>query len=552
MTQDILIPDIGAFSGVTIVEIPVKPGDRVAIDDPILLLETDKATMDIPSPVAGIVAEVLVSVGDKVSRGDVVMRMRVAEIAPKGQGKPADADDHADLVVIGAGPGGYTAAFRAADLGRSVTLIDARDPLGGVCLNVGCIPSKVLLHAVGLMRQVADAASHGISFGQPQLDLAQLRGFKDDVVARLTGGLAGLARKRKVRVIRGRARFSGPHALAIQTAEGLRALTFDQAIIAAGSSPARLPFLPDDPRIIDSTGALALNEIPGRMLVIGGGIIGLEMAQVYHGLGAQIDIVEMAGQIIPGADPDILAPLARQIKATYAAVMTDARVTGVKAGSSLRVTIARQGEVLTREYDRILVAVGRTPNGANIAADAAGISIEGPGFIAVDAQMRTGRPHIFAIGDIVGQPMLAHKATHEGKIAAEAACGEPAAFEPAAIPAVCYTDPEIAWCGLTEAQARAAGIAVGVGRFPWLASGRSLTLGRNDGLTKLLFDPDSGRVLGGAITGPGAGELIAEIVLAMEMGANAEDLALSIHAHPTLSETAAFAAEDYLGVLTDL
>lgn len=472
MIKDILIPDIGDFASMAIVEIPVQPGDRVAPDDPILMLESDKATMDIPSPVAGMVVELLVAVGDKVSRGDPVMRVELADTAPADASAPVSQpslpEDHADLVVIGAGPGGYTAAFRAADLGRDVTLIDARDTLGGVCLNVGCIPSKVLLHAAGLRRQVAEAAAHGISFGEARVDPGALRGFKDGVVGRLTAGLSGLARKRKIRVIQGRATFSGPHMLTIEHAGQTRALSFDQAIIAAGSSPVRLPFLPDDPRIIDSTGALELTDIPKRMLIVGGGIIGLEMAEVYHALGTRIDIVEMADQIIPGADRDIVTPLQRQIEAAYGAVITGAKVTAVEAGDDLIATIEKDGNAQQRAYDRILIAVGRTPNGAAIGGDAAGLVLEGPGFVPVDAQMRTSQPHIFAIGDIVGQPMLAHKAAHEGKVAAEVACGEAAAFEPACIPAIAYTDPEIAWCGLTETQARATGIACRVGRFPWL------------------------------------------------------------------------------------
>ncbi|GMG82380.1 dihydrolipoyl dehydrogenase [Paralimibaculum aggregatum] len=576
MLTDVTIPDIGDFSDVPVIEIAVAPGDRVAVDTPILMLESDKATLDIPAPVAGVVAELLVAIGDRVSAGSLVMRIETesAAAAPAAAAPAATAPDaaapaaapavtapaaavsgqagsRASLVVIGAGPGGYTAAFRAADLGREVVLIDPRESLGRVCLNVGCIPSKALLHMAKLRGDVEEAAGHGMGFGAPAIDLDALRGFKDGVVARLTGGLAGLARRRKVRVIRGTARFTGPNSLAIEGPEP-QALGFEQAIVAVGSEPVRLPFLPEDPRIVDSTGALALPDIPERLLVVGGGIIGLEMAQVYHALGSRIEIVELADQIIPGADRDLVAPLAKRIASLYGAVRTRTRLTAVTAGPRLTASFEGPEGAGTGAYDRILVAVGRVPNGARVAPEAAGIALDGAGFIPVDAQMRTAQPHVFAIGDVVGQPMLAHKAVHEAKVAAEAACGHRVAFEPAGIPSVAYTDPEVAWVGLTETLARERGIAVQKGVFPWAASGRSLSLGRSEGLTKLVFDPETGKLLGAGIVGPGAGELIAEAALAVEMGADAEDIGRTIHPHPTLSETLAFAAEAHAGTLTDL
>ncbi|RJL05896.1 dihydrolipoyl dehydrogenase [Paracoccus siganidrum] len=556
MIKDITIPDIGDFKDVAIVEISVKPGDRIAAEDTILMLESDKATMDIPAPVAGTVTELLVAEGDRVSAGTPVMRVETEAqtTAPSpAPAAPATAsEDHADLLVIGAGPGGYTAAFRAADLGRKVVLIDTRPTLGGVCLNVGCIPSKALLHVAKLIDDAAEGAAHGVSFGAPQIDLDAIRGWKDQVVGKLTGGLSGLARRRKVQTVQGTARFTGPHEVEVATPDGTRRIRFDQAIIAAGSSPVRLPFLPDDPRIIDSTGALDLAQVPQRLLVLGGGIIGLEMAQVYHALGSRITIAERLDQIIPGADKDVVKPLMARISARYEAVHLETSVTAVQAGKALTVSFEGKAGSWQAEYDAILVAVGRRPNGALLGAEAAGVTVTDQGFIPVDAQMRTGQPHIFAIGDVVGQPMLAHKATHEAKVAAETACGHKAAFDPVAIPSGAYTDPEIAWAGLTETQARAEGRKLRVERFPWAASGRALSMGRAEGLTKMLFDPDTGRVLGAAITGPNAGELLAEAVLAIEMAADAADLALTIHPHPTLSETLGFAAEAFEGTLTDL
>ncbi len=455
-----------------------------------------------------------------------------------------------ELLVIGAGPGGYTAAFRAADLGRRVVLVDPRATLGGVCLNVGCIPSKALLHVAKVIEDTAEASAHGIGFGAPQIDLAAVRQWKAGVVGKLTGGLAALAKRRKVTVVQGTARFTGPQEVAVDIPEGPRRIGFQQAIIATGSSPVMLPFLPDDPRIIDSTGALDLADVPPRLLVLGGGIIGLEMAQVYHALGSQVAIAERLPQIIPGADPDVVKPLMTRIAARYA-VHLETSVTAVEAGDDLTVTF--EGATLWQaDFDRILVAVGRRPNGAAVDPGAAGVDVTEQGFIPVDAQMRTNQPHIFAIGDVVGQPMLAHKATHEAKVAAEVACGMKAAFDPRAIPSVAYTDPEVAWCGLTETTAAQQGRKVKTARFPWAASGRALSMGRGEGLTKLVLDPDTGRVLGAGITGPGAGELIAEAVLAIEMGAEAADLALTIHPHPTLSETLGLAAEAHEGTLTDL
>lgn len=549
MIKDIPLPAIGDFTDVPVVEILVAPGDTIAENDSILVLESDKATLDVPSPVSGIVREVLVSLGAKVSAGAIILRIETETVAAP---PPAADADHSPLVVIGAGPGGYTAAFRAADLGREVTLIDPRATLGGVCLNVGCIPSKSLLHIAKVIDEAEAARDHGLGFAAPEIDLGKIRAFKDGVVGRLTSGLEGLARRRKVRVIRGTARFTGPNRLSIDTEAGPQSLGFDQAIIAVGSEPVRLPFLPDDPRIIDSTGALDLAEVPTRMLVIGGGIIGLEMAQIYHALGAGIEIVEATGQIIPGADKDIVAPLTRRLREKGIVIHTDTRVTAVTAGAQLEARFTGPKGDFSDSYDRILVAVGRRPNGDRIGAEQAGIAVSPQGFLAVDTQMRTSQPHIFAIGDVVGQPMLAHKATHEAKVAAEAACGETVAFEAGCIPSVAYTDPEIAWVGLTEAQAKQDGIRVGKASFPWMASGRALSMGRAEGLTKLLFDPDSGRVLGGAITGANAGDLIAEVALAIEMRADAHDIALTIHPHPTLSETVAFAAEAHLGTLTDL
>jgi dihydrolipoamide dehydrogenase len=460
-----------------------------------------------------------------------------------------------EVLVLGAGPGGYTAAFRAADLGKKVVLVDREPALGGVCLNVGCIPSKALLHAARVIAETREMSENGVTFGPPSIDLDRLRAWKDGVVGRLTGGLATLARQRKVTTVRGYGRFTSPHELAVELAEGgAVSVGFEHAIIAAGSEAITLPFIPaSDPRVIDSTGALEVEEVPGRLLVIGGGIIGLEMATVYHELGAQITVVELLDQLIPGADRDVVAPLAKRVSRQYENVFLRTRVTGVEARpEGLVVTFDGAKAPATDTFDRILVAVGRRPNGSLIGAERAGVTVDPAGFIPVSKQLRTSVPHIFAIGDVVGQPMLAHKAMHEAKVAAEVIAGKNSFFDARAIPSVAYTDPEVAWAGVTENEARAAGVAYGKGVFPWAASGRSLTLGRSEGMTKVLFDEASGRIIGCGITGPSAGDLISEAVLAIEMGADAADIGLTIHPHPTLSETVAMAAEAFEGTITDL
>jgi dihydrolipoamide dehydrogenase len=461
---------------------------------------------------------------------------------------------HAEVLVLGAGPGGYTAAFRAADLGKQVILVDRGPTLGGVCLNVGCIPSKALLHAAKVIAETREMSSHGLRFGDPQVDLDALRGWKDGVVGRLTGGLAGLARQRKVTTVRGTGRFVSTGQVEVDTGDGTKAIGFEQAIIAAGSEPVRLPFIPhDDPRVIDSTGALEIRSVPRRLLVIGGGIIGLEMATVYHELGARITVVELMDQLIPGADKDLVSPLAKRIRSRYDNVFLKTKVSAVEAGGDgLRVSFEGPAAPASDVFDQVLVAVGRVPSGRLIGAENAGVVVDDRGYIPADKQQRTNVPHIFAIGDVIGQPMLAHKATHEGKVAAEVAAGRPSYFDAKVIPSVAYTDPEVAWAGVTEGAARAAGVKYGKGTFPWAASGRSLSLARDEGLTKLLFDEATGRVIGAGITGPYAGELIAEIAHAIEMGADAADLALTIHPHPTLSETVGLAAEAFEGTITDL
>ena len=459
------------------------------------------------------------------------------------------------MLVLGAGPGGYTAAFRAADLGKKVVLVDRWPALGGVCLNVGCIPSKALLHAARVIAETKEMSEHGIAFGAPAIDLDKLRTWKDGVVGRLTGGLAGLARQRKVTTIRGYGRFTSPHQLQVELAEGgVTTVDFEQAIIAAGSEPLTLPFIPQsDPRVVDSTGALELGGVPQRLLILGGGIIGLEMATVYHELGAKVTIAELMDQLIPGADKDLISPLAKRVTRLYENVYLKTKVTNVEARpEGLVVSFDGPKAPATDTFDRMLVAVGRSPNGKLIGAEKAGVRVDDRGFIAVDKQLRTNVPHIFAIGDVIGQPMLAHKAMHEGKVAAEVAAGKNSFFDARAIPSVAYTDPEVAWAGVTENEARAAGVKYGKGVFPWAASGRSLTLGRSEGMTKLLFDEATGRVIGCGIVGPNAGDLIAEAVLAIEMGADAADIGLTIHPHPTLSETVALAAEAFEGTITDL
>jgi len=574
--MDIKLPDIGDFKDVPVVSILVAVGDTVAKEDPLIELESDKATMEVPSPAAGVVKEIRVAEGDTVSEGDLIMVFEGAaagagDTAPKPAAEaPAAApqavaatgtasgagDVHAEVVVLGSGPGGYTAAFRAADLGKKVVLIEKYPTLGGVCLNVGCIPSKALLHVAKVITEAEEMGSHGISFAKPKIDLDELRSFKDGVVSQLTGGLDGLSKGRKVQVVSGMGRFTGPNMIEVEADDGKTStVSFDQCIIAAGSEPVTLPFIPhDDPRVIDSTGALELRDIPKRMLVLGGGIIGLEMACVYDALGTKVTIVELMDQIIPGADKDIVKPLHTRIKGRYENILLKTRVTAMEAlKGGLKVTFEDdKGESSTDTFDRVLVAVGRKPNGKLINAEAAGVAVDERGFIAVDHQQRTGQAHIFAIGDVVGQPMLAHKAVHEGKVAAEVASGHKRAFDAKVIPSVAYTDPEVAWVGLTETEAKAKGVAFEKGVFPWAASGRSLSNGRSEGLTKLLFDPEDQRVIGAAIVGTNAGDLIAEVALAIEMGADAIDLGHTIHPHPTLSETVNFAAEMFEGTITDL
>ncbi len=575
--MDIKVPDIGDFKDVPVVTVLVSVGDTVAEEDALIELESDKATMEVPSSGAGKVKEIKVKEGDRVSEGDVIVVLEGAsgdsggpdsgdsegkseEKAPAKEAPKAveasgtatgPGDVHAEVVVLGSGPGGYTAAFRAADLGKSVVLIEKYDSLGGVCLNVGCIPSKALLHMAKVITEAEETAHHGLKFGKPEIDLDALRGFKNEVVGKLTGGLDGLAKQRKVKVVKGFGKFTGPNIIDVEGTS----VSFDQCIIAAGSEPVALPFIPhDDPRVIDSTGALELADIPKRMLVLGGGIIGLEMACVYDALGSKITVVELMDQIIPGADKDVVKPLMQRIKGRYENIFLKTKVTGVEAkDDGLHVTFEdEKGESFSDTFDKVLVSVGRRPNGKKIDADKAGVAVDDRGFIAVDSQQRTGVSHIFAIGDVVGQPMLAHKAVHEGKVAAEVCAGEKRHFDALVIPSVAYTDPEVAWVGLTETQAKEQGIKVEKGVFPWAASGRSLSLGRSEGMTKLLFDPEDQRVVGGCIVGPSAGDLIAEVALAIEMGADAVDLGHTIHPHPTLSETVNFAAEMFEGTITDL
>ncbi len=556
---DITVPDLGNFADVPVIDVLVAVGDTIAVETPLVTLETEKAAMDVPSVAAGKVLEILVRKGDRVSKGSLLARIEGVKIetAARASPEPSNAavafDQEADLVVLGAGPGGYSAAFRAADLGLKVTLIERAPVLGGACLNVGCIPSKALLHAARVLDEAQSMAAHGISFGAPHIDLDKLRSWKDSVIAKLTGGLKQLARQRRVEVVQGVGRFVDPYVIEVAQAGKALRLKFRQCIIAVGSEPVSLPFLPQDPRIIDSTGALELRDIPGRMLVVGGGIIGLEMACVYAALGSKVSVVELTSQLMPGADIDLVRPLEKRIRKQYQQILLGVKVTAVTADKAgLHVSFEGAGAPTRETYDRVLVAVGRRPNGHLIGAEAAGLALDERGFIAVDKQQRTHVPHIFAIGDVVGQPMLAHKATHEGKVAAEVAAGQKSYFDARVIPSVAYTDPELAWVGLTENDASAQGIAIEKGQFPWAASGRSLAMGRDDGFTKLLFDPRTHRVLGGGIVGPNAGELVAEIALAIENGLDAADIGRTIHPHPTLSESVAMAAEAFEGTLTDL
>jgi dihydrolipoamide dehydrogenase len=573
---ELKVPDLGDFADVEVIEVLVSTGDEVAVEDGLVTLETDKASMDVPASHAGKIVSVDVKVGDTVSMGDVVatieatgkteqtepeepgedwsvrtQRMTPEEIqvatgaAPKG-----DANHSAQLVVIGSGPGGYTAAFRAADLGLDVILVEKDPYLGGVCLNVGCIPSKALLHAAKVIDDAAAMADHGVVFGSPTIEAEKLVDWKNSVVGRLTGGLAQLAKQRKVRVITAYAKFQSANRLELDNGE---TVAFEKCIIAAGSEPFMLPDLPDDPRIVDSTGALELHPLPKSLLVVGGGIIGLEMACVYAALGVEVSVVELLDSLMPGTDKDLLRPFLKVVKPRYEKIMTSTKVTGMSArDAGIEVTFEGKDVPEKSVYERVLVAIGRRANGDKLDAAKAGVDVDERGIIAVDKQMRTNVPHIFAIGDLAGGPMLAHKATHEAKVAAEVAAGEKSYFDARGIPSVAYTDPEVAWVGLTETEAKEQGIDYSVAKIPWAASGRALSLGRDEGFTKLLFDKKTDRVLGGAIVGPSAGDLIAEIGLAIEMGADATDIGLTIHPHPTLSETVAFAAEAYEGTITDL
>jgi dihydrolipoamide dehydrogenase len=605
--QEIKVPDIGDFSDVPVIEIHVAAGDTVAAEDPLVTLESDKATLDVPAPVAGTITELKIAVGDAVSEGTVIMvidaeggaaapaketvtetaaastgaastgavpeqaqapagygtsaapptpaRSGAAPAAPQPLAADQHGDQHAEVLVLGAGPGGYTAAFRAADLGKQVVMIDSRGPLGGVCLNVGCIPSKALLHAAKVIAETKEMSEFGLSFGAPSIDLDGLRSWKDKVVTRLTGGLTGLAKQRKVTTVVGLGKFTSPNMVEVAGPDGSTStVSFDQCIIAAGSEPVTLPFVPhDDPRVIDSTGALELDGIPERLLILGGGIIGLEMACVYYELGSKVSVVELLDQLIPGADTDLVKPLTRWVTKRYENIWVKTKVTNVEAGpDGLTVSFEGAKAPETAVFDKVLVAVGRRPNGKLIGAENAGVQVDERGFISVDKQQRTNVPHIFAIGDVVGQPMLAHKATHEGKVAAEVTAGQNSYFDATVIPSVAYTDPEVAWVGVTENEAKAAGIKYGKAAFPWAASGRSLSLGRDEGMTKVIFDETTDRLIGCGIVGPSAGDLISEAALAIELGADAADIGLTIHPHPTLSETVAMAAEAFEGTITDL
>lgn len=565
MAIDIKVPNLGDFNEVEVIEIGVSPGQMVELEATLLTLETDKATMDIPAETAGKVVSIALAVGDRISEGDVMLSME--ELASTNETEPAQADENVseaniasdddaestEVVVLGSGPGGYTAAFRAADLGKQVILVERYASLGGVCLNVGCIPSKTLLHAAKVISEAKEVKEFGIEFSQPRIDLDKLRGWKEKVLGQLTQGLQGLAKQRKVKVITGVGEFVSAQQMRVHTDSGERLINFEQAIIAAGSQATKVPFFPEDPRIFDSTGALQLKEIPERMLIIGGGIIGLEMAAVYHELGAEVTVVEMLDNIVAGADSDVVKPLLKHVQKKYKNIYLSTRVTEIKIeAKKLEVFFEGEKTPAKESFDAILVAVGRRPNGNNIGADKAGVNVNEHGFIPVDKQQRSNIPHIFAIGDIVGQPMLAHKATHEAKVAAEVIAGMKSVFDARVIPSVAYTDPEVAWVGLTEIEAKEQGISYKKGVFPWAASGRSLSLGRNEGVTKLLFDEQTERVIGAGICGPNAGDLIAEVALAIEMDCDASDLSLTIHPHPTLSETVAFAAEMFEGTITDL
>ncbi|MDA9452148.1 MULTISPECIES: dihydrolipoyl dehydrogenase [unclassified Bradyrhizobium] len=566
---EVKVPDIGDFKDVAVIEVMVKPGETVAVDTSLIMVESDKASMEIPSSHAGVVREVRVKVGDKVSEGAVILMLEAAGAAATPPPAPAaaapaatpvaafhsgKADMECEVLVLGAGPGGYSAAFRAADLGMKTVLVERYDTLGGVCLNVGCIPSKALLHTASVVDEVKHLPDHGISFGAPQIDLGKLRAFKDGVIKKLTGGLAGMAKARKVEVVTGVGAFLDPHHLEVTSAGGKKTIKFAKAIIAAGSQAVKLPFLPEDPRIVDSTGALLLTSIPKRMLVIGGGIIGLEMATVYSTLGARIDVVEMLDGLMQGADRDLVKVWDKMNARRFDKVMLKTRTVGGKA-TEAGIEVSFEGEQAPSApqlYDLVLVAVGRSPNGKKIGAEKAGVAVTDRGFIDVDRQMRTNVAHILAIGDIVGQPMLAHKAVHEGHVAAEVAHGEKSYFDARQIPSVAYTDPEVAWAGKTEDQCKAEGIKFGKAVFPWAASGRAIANGRDEGFTKLLFDTATQRVIGGGIVGTHAGDLISEVCLAIEMGCEPADIGKTIHPHPTLGESIGMAAEVFEGHCTDL
>ena len=590
------VPDIGDFKDIPVIEIFVKPGDTVKAEDSLVTLESDKATMDVPSPGAGVVKELKVKLGDKVSEGSVIVVLdSAASVANTAEAKPAaaaapapavaptakpaaatapqapilgaatysgKADVECEMLVLGAGPGGYSAAFRAADLGMKTVLVERYASLGGVCLNVGCIPSKALLHIAAVMDETKAFAEHGITFGEPKVDLEKLLAWKNKVVGKLTGGLSGMAKARKVDVVRGYGAFLDPNHVEVEVTDGSgqgktgakKVVKFQKAIIAAGSQSVRLPFLPDDPRIVDSTGALLLRSVPKRMLVIGGGIIGLEMGTVYSSLGARLDVVEMLDGLMQGVDRDLFRVWERMNKPRFDRIMLKTKTVAAEAKKDA-IYVTFEGEQAPdgpQPYDLVLQAVGRSPNGRKIAADKAGVAVTDRGFVPVDNQMRTNVPHIYAIGDIVGQPMLAHKAVHEGHVAAEAAAGEKSYFDARVIPSVAYTDPEVAWVGVTEDEAKAKGMKIGKGVLPWAASGRAIANGRDEGFTKLIFDETTHRIVGGGIVGTHAGDLISEVALAIEMGADAVDIGKTIHPHPTLGESVGLAAEVYEGVCTDL
>jgi dihydrolipoamide dehydrogenase len=607
---EVKVPDIGDFKDVPVIEVLVKPGDTVAAEDSLVTLESDKATMDVPSPAAGVVKDLKVKLGDRLSEGNVILTLEAAGdsaakpapaaalskpspgaalpkpgAAPSAAGTPAEKtvptsgaapaipapaaatysgsiDVECEMLVLGAGPGGYSAAFRAADLGMKTVLVERYPTLGGVCLNVGCIPSKALLHVAAVMDEAASLSEHGITFGAPKIDLAKLLGWKNKVVGKLTGGLTGMAKARKVEVVRGYGMFLDAHHVVVELTDGpaqnktgaKKVVRFQKAIIAAGSQSVWLPFAPDDPRIVDSTGALELKSVPKRVLVVGGGIIGLEMGTVYSTLGSRLDVVEMLDGLMLGADRDLIRVWDKMNKHRFDRVMLKTKTVAIESKKDA-VYVSFEGEQAppkAQPYDMVLMSVGRSPNGKKIGADKAGVAVTDRGFIPADDQMRTNVPHIHAIGDIVGQPMLAHKAVHEAHVAAEAAAGEKSFFDARVIPSVAYTDPEVAWVGLTEDEAKAKGIKVQKSVFPWAASGRAIANGRDEGFTKLLFDDATHRVVGGAIVGTHAGDLISEIVLAIEMGADAVDIGKTIHPHPTLSESIGFAAEAFEGVCTDL